>query len=366
MSSEESIVSSSSKKDDCDELDTGEYNMPLHIAAIFIEIGVSFLGTLLPIIGKRSPRLRMSDYTFALAKNFGTGVILATAFIHMLCPAMKNLSNECLPKSFRESYEGWAGLFALLAVLTIQFIQTCAVAHANRKEAAASATTEPLLATEAGASARSADTTVAPELQVNATIQPHSDGHGHGHGHADGEECDHVHTMLLDPRNTAGSGSRRVATYMLELGIATHSVIIGVTLGVARGDEFKGLMVALAFHQFFEGIALSTTVLDSGFKTMAQPIAVVIFYTLTTPIGVAIGVAISSAYNANSVSTLLIQGIFDAVSAGILLYDGLVNMLNNNITHNKGFEALSPLRKGFQFLAFWLGAAVMAIIGRWA
>ena len=338
--------------------------MPLHIAAIFIEIGVSFLGTLLPIIGKRSPRLRMSDYAFALAKNFGTGVILATSFIHMLCPAMENLSNECLPKSFREAYEGWAGLFALLACLTIQFIQTCAVAHANRKEAAAGATTEPLLATEAGASPRSAAATVAPELQVNATLTPH--GHDHGHEHAPGEECDHVHTMLLDPRNTAGSGSRRVATYMLELGIATHSVIIGVCLGVARGDEFKGLMVALAFHQFFEGIALSTTVLDSGFKTMAQPIAVVIFYTLTTPIGVAIGVAISSAYNANSVSTLLIQGVFDAVSAGILLYDGLVNMLNNNITHNKGFEALSPLRKSFQFLALWLGATVMAVIGRWA
>ena len=361
MSSEVSVVSSSSEKNECDKLDTGEYNMPLHIAAIFIEIGVSFLGTLLPIIGKRSPRLRMSDYTFALAKNFGTGVILATSFIHMLCPAMENLSNECLPKSFRGSYEGWAGLFALLAVLTIQFIQTCAVAHANRKEAAQNTTTEPLLATEAGATPSSARTTVTPGLQVSATIQPH-----HGHGHGDGEECDHVHTMLLDPHNTAGSGSRRVATYMLELGIATHSVIIGVTLGVARGDEFKGLMVALAFHQFFEGIALSTTVLDSGFKTMAQPIAVVIFYTLTTPIGVAIGVAISSAYNANSVSTLLIQGIFDAVSAGILLYDGLVNMLNNNITHNKGFEALSPVRKGFQFLAFWLGAAVMAIIGRWA
>ena len=172
--------------------------------------------------------------------------------------------------------------------------------------------------------------------------------------------------MLLDPRNTAGSGSRRVATYMLELGIATHSVIIGVCLGVARGDEFKGLMVALAFHQFFEGIALSTTVLDSGFKTLVQPVGVVIFYTLTTPLGVAIGVGISKAYNSNSVASLLIQGIFDAVSAGILIYDGLVNMLNNNITHNKGFEALSAARKFFQFVSLWCGAATMAVIGKWA
>jgi zinc transporter 1/2/3 len=342
-----------SEVDPCDEIDTGEYDMPMHIASVFILLAVSFLGTLIPIIGKRSRRLRMSDYMFAIAKNFGTGIILATGFVHMFCPAAENLTNECLPELFHEDYDAWAGLIALVICLVIQFIQTMAVDRSRKNEEAARLR-EPLIANEDRSGASAEGKTLPPELG-SAPV-----GH-HEHG-----DDGHVHSLLLDPENTAGSASRRVSTYMLELGIATHSVIIGVCLGVAREDEFTSLLIALTFHQFFEGIALSTTVLDSGFKTLKQPIFVVIFYSLTTPMGIAIGIAVSSAYKANGVATLLIQGIFDALSAGILIYDGLVNMLNNNITQNKGFSALSTARKAWLFASLWVGAIIMAIIGRWA
>ena len=44
---------------------------------------------------------------------------------------------------------------------------------------------------------------------------------------------------------------------MLELGIVTHSVIIGVTLGVSESPcTIRPLLAALSFHQFFEGFAL--------------------------------------------------------------------------------------------------------------
>ena len=321
--------------DECNNIDTGSYNTTLHIAAVFIEIAVSFLGTMIPIIGKKNPRFQISDFVFSLGKNFGTGVILATAFIHMLAPAYENLTNDCLPDFFSGDYP-FAPLFALLAVLSIQFIQTLATAHAR--------------------GTLSTSTVNATGYDYH-TIESESSGAYGGHEHHD-----HVHTLLLEKDKSA----RRISTYMLELGIATHSVIIGITLGVARDDEFKGLLIALAFHQFFEGIALSTTVLDAGFKSLVQPVGVVIFYTLTTPVGVAIGIVISSTYNANSTSALLVEGIFDAVSAGILLYDGLVNMVNNNITHSEEFLNASPIRKFFSFVALWLGVTIMAIIGKWA
>lgn len=44
---------------------------------------------------------------------------------------------------------------------------------------------------------------------------------------------------------------------VLELGIIVHSVIIGLSLGASESPKtIKPLVVALTFHQFFEGIGL--------------------------------------------------------------------------------------------------------------
>jgi zinc transporter 1/2/3 len=44
---------------------------------------------------------------------------------------------------------------------------------------------------------------------------------------------------------------------VLELGIVVHSVIIGMSLGASESaSAIKPLVVALTFHQFFEGIGL--------------------------------------------------------------------------------------------------------------
>lgn len=332
LSSSDISTSTSSIVDECDAIDAGEYDMGLHIGAVFIEIAVSFLGTLIPVIGKKVPSLKIDDFVFTLGKNFGTGVILSTAFIHMLAPAYESLSDECLGESWSEY--PFAPLFALLAILSIQLIQTLATAHARKSLSGAAH--DPLLSTEEAA-------------------EEHDEKH-------EGEHChDHVHTLLLEKDRSA----RRISTYMLELGIATHSVIIGVSLGVAR-DEFKALLVALVFHQFFEGVALSTTVLDAGFKSMVQPIGVIIFYSLTTPLGIVIGICISSSFQEKATANLLVQGIIDAISAGILMYDGLVNMVNNNITRSDEFMGSSNIKKIATYAALWLGIVVMAIIGKWA
>ena len=42
------------------------------------------LGVLFPIIAKRARSLRIPSWIFFSVKHFGTGVIIATAFIHVL------------------------------------------------------------------------------------------------------------------------------------------------------------------------------------------------------------------------------------------------------------------------------------------
>lgn len=41
-----------------------------------------------------------------------------------------------------------------------------------------------------------------------------------------------------------------------------------------------------------------------------------LIFAITTPVGVAIGIGIQSTYNSNSLSNLIVSGVFDSVSTG--------------------------------------------------
>ncbi|KAJ3251209.1 hypothetical protein HK104_007385, partial [Borealophlyctis nickersoniae] len=289
-------------QDACQEVASGEYDLNMHIASIFIIMGLSFIGTMLPIVAKRFTSLKVKQLPFQSIKLFGAGVILATAFVHMFTPANEQLTNPCLPQVFQD-YGAWAGALALLGVLTTHLFQVLA-GLAIRKNLEKKYGPKPVTATT-----------------VPATVGDVTANHSHEivdaekHVHApDEDHAGHSHALSLN-------ADKHVTTYILEAGIASHSIIIGVTLGAAR-DEFKTLFIALLFHQFFEGIALSSVVMETEFKKKITALVMVIFYTLTTPIGIAIGIALRESYAENATHALITTGVLDALSAGILLYDG--------------------------------------------
>ncbi|KAJ1972520.1 hypothetical protein H4R33_007077, partial [Dimargaris cristalligena] len=185
-------------------------------------------------------------------------------------------------------------------------------------------------------------------------------GHGHGHDHEHGH-C-HAHTTLFAEE---GAAARRISTYLLEVGIALHSVLVGLALGTAEGAEFVSLLAALCFHQFFEGIALGSRIAELQYSARWMPIANALAYAITTPIGTALGVVFRSVYRARSPVTLIVQGALDAVSAGILIYTALVNLMAQEFAQ-KSFKALPRGSKGLYMGSLYLGAMAMSIIGIWA
>lgn len=64
--------------------------------------------------------------------------------------------------------------------------------------------------------------------------------------------------------------------------------MIGLTLGVTSGTGFKTLLVALSFHQFFEGFAIGSAAVDSGLSAREAG-AMGLAFSVTTPAGIAIG-----------------------------------------------------------------------------
>jgi zinc transporter 1/2/3 len=159
----------------------------------------------------------------------------------------------------------------------------------------------------------------------------------------------------------------KISTYLLELGIALHSVLIGLTLGTTT-DSFVALFIALCFHQFFEAIALGAQIANLKTASIRPAISMIVFYSLTTPVGIAIGIGIHSGiYNPKSVSTLIVTGIFDSLAAGVLIYVALVNLITAEMGINAhAFYSLKSRLKFLYFAALYLGVAAMAVIGRWA
>ncbi|KAJ8331057.1 hypothetical protein QVD99_001140 [Batrachochytrium dendrobatidis] len=318
--------------DACASEISGNYDLKMHIASIFIIMLASFIGTLLPILGKRFIRSDTGKTVITFFKLFGAGVILSTALVHMFLSSVHTLVHPCLPSSFTD-FTGFAAVFAMVGIFLTHLVQVFA-SHAIRKH-------------QKGAS-HSLDKSEIIENEASTMVNDeviHHEGHTHGGALMYG-------------------GEKQLVVYLLELGIASHSIIIGLTLGVAT-DEFTTLLIALCFHQFFEGVALSAIVTEANFKRWAMTIYMAVFYTFATPIGIALGVGLYQSYNANATQTLLSTGILDALSAGILIYDVLVNIIYPHFNANS-FHAGSAFFKMGQLVALYLGAAAMSVIGLWA
>ncbi|ORX67328.1 hypothetical protein DL89DRAFT_269741 [Linderina pennispora] len=274
---------------------------------------------------------------------------------------------------------------------------------------------------------------------------------------------------------------RAMATYVLEVGIALYSVLVGLALAVSDKD-FTVMLVAICFHQFFEGLALGSSLAelcpangwqqdptteadmsipespggsrqeyvnvdfvdsttfpaetvyplpaklptahknkshqDAEFsmatsftpepwqvnpqleRTLGEPAhgnmpvhpirhaqddmdgdAVLVpvarylqprttperlpgwwkawisglAFTMTTPLGIVIGLAVRHVYEPHSKYALLLNGVLESICAGVLVYTGLITMVVG------GFSSLQVSL----FLAVYMGAAAMASLKIW-
>ncbi|KAJ1798147.1 hypothetical protein LPJ59_002692, partial [Coemansia sp. RSA 2399] len=78
---------------DCSASGVEDWDKGLHIGAVFIVMVVGGLGSFLPVVGQFVPALHIPAVALTLGKFLGTGVIIATALIHMLPDASDSLGN---------------------------------------------------------------------------------------------------------------------------------------------------------------------------------------------------------------------------------------------------------------------------------
>ncbi|MCO5610758.1 hypothetical protein L7F22_064999 [Adiantum nelumboides] len=321
-------VSTSSTMASCsneDELECRNVELAFHlkVAAIFAILCAGAIGVALPLLGKKLSAFKADGPYFAVAKAFAAGVILATGFVHMLPDAMDALTDSCLPdypwKQF--PFSGCIAMMAALGTLMVDVIGTEYYERKHAKEESAQETAPPLEWIDSSVN----ESGVLKETQSSGHIDTdhihvvgmRAHAVSHTHSHSNGSSCSnlepvHKHFSHEHSKPTSEDLTAHirhvVVSQVLELGIVTHSIIIGISLGVSQSPcTIRPLFAALAFHQFFEGFALGGCISQARFTSFST-IAMTVCFTLTTPLGIGVGTGISSGYNSNSSGALIVEG----------------------------------------------------------
>lgn len=366
----------------------------VRISALFIILVVSSAATFFPVLAARSTRFRIPLYVYLFARYFGAGVIIATAFIHLLDPAYREIGPQtCVGMTGNWASYAWPPAIMLTCVMLIFLMDFGAERYVEVKYDYSTELDVEGIVTAAG------------NKLSQATTKTFSDVHNHAnhmHLHAgdqneitrcttyldldtdtdtkenmrkgsssskDQEETDveRAPTHLSSSLEIERSFRTQIAAFLiLEFGVIVHSIIIGLNLGTA-GSEFSTLYPVLVFHQSFEGLGLGARMSSIPFPKRLEWMqwALCAGYGLATPIAIAIGLGLRTTYNSGSFTANVISGVLDSISAGILIYTGLVELLARDFLFNPD-RTKDDRRLAFMVGCVFLGAAVMALLGKWA
>jgi zinc transporter 1/2/3 len=355
------VVRQATSDDGSDTCATGnDYDgrLGLRIAAIFIIWFGSTVGAVFPVFAKKNPYLRIPEWAFFIAKYFGSGVIVATAFIHLLGPAEDALRNPCLTGPITDY--GWAEGIILMTIFVLFFIELMVMRYGEFGSGH-----------EHGHSHNHDDNHDLTELSSphkgeiddaseRIAHQPGEDHLGHARHHNDIEDVE-------NPFSFEDYKAQLTAIFILEFGVIFHSVFIGLTLAVS-GSEFTTLLIVLIFHQSFEGLGLGSRIAVTPWPKGKRwtPYILGFAYGLSTPIAIAIGLGVRKSYPPEGRTTLIVNGVFDSISAGILIYTGLVELMAHEFMFSNSMRTANIKVVLSAFLMMCMGAALMALLGKWA
>ncbi|KAM3284499.1 fe(2+) transport protein 1 [Capsicum chacoense] len=307
--------------------------LSLKIIAIVSILITSMIGVCLPLFTRSIPALSPERSLFVIVKAFAAGIILATGFMHVLPDSFDMLSSSCLKENPWHKFP-FTGFVAMLSAIVTMAIDSIATSLYSKKHKAGIVNPE-----------------IGQEMNVVAGTHVHSHYHPGSFSTKDGVDG----KKLL---------RYRVIAMVLELGIIVHSIVIGLSLGASSNTcTIKGLVAALCFHQMFEGMGLGGCILQAEYKFLKKAI-MAFFFAVTTPFGIALGIALSSTYEENSPRALITVGLLNASSAGLLIYMALVDLLAADFMGDKLQGSVKLQIKSY--MAVLLGAGGMSVMAIWA
>ncbi|KAL1891273.1 hypothetical protein Sste5346_007732 [Sporothrix stenoceras] len=375
-------------------LDAGENEydgrLGARISALFVILITSSLCTLFPVVATRMKRLRVPIYVYLFARYFGAGVIIATAFIHLLDPAYEEIGPaSCVGMTGGWAEYTWPPCLALVMVMLTFLLDFGAEWYVDKKYNMSHGHGDNIEDTITSGASKHAHEIIGEDGRPAPVSRP-SQSHQFLHSadqdgtaaaaaaapqlstadDASNEKFDAEKAEYAASSNERAFREQFAAFLILEFGVIFHSVIIGLNLGVV-GDEFSTLYPVIVFHQAFEGLGIGARLSAIPFPARpgkflkALPWILCAAYGLTTPLAIAIGLGVRTTYNGSSFTANVVSGVLDSISAGILIYTGLVELLARDFLFNPE-RSRDGRRVTFMLVCLFLGVAIMALLGKWA
>ncbi|KAL8534639.1 hypothetical protein ACS0TY_010607 [Phlomoides rotata] len=319
--------------DENDSCNDKKKALPLKITAFFSILISSIIGVSSPLLSRSVAAFSPGRSTFVIVKAFAAGIILATGFMHVLPDSFDMLSSSCLNEKPWHQFP-FTGFVAMLSAIITLMIDSLATSFYTKKH--------------------QEKAVVLPNKEGGAEMEAlENGGGGHSH-HSHGGTKFEVSTLYR----------YRIIAVVLESGILVHSVVIGLSLGASNNTcSIKGLIAALCFHQMFEGMGLGGCILQADYNLIKKA-TMAFFFSVTTPFGIAMGMIISRSYKENSPHALIIVGLLNASSAGLLIYMALVDLLAADFM---GAKLQGDMRLQIKsYIAVLLGAGLMSVMALWA
>ena len=156
------------------------------------------------------------------------------------------------------------------------------------------------------------------------------------------EENNEKNSKVGNPNVISKGG---ITSYLLLMALGFHGLFEGISLGIQsniRGTLF--LFLAIALHKWAASLTLGISFVKSAVPKK-QFIIMILIFAFITPIGIALGIALTS------LSSDTVAGIFLSISFGIFIYIACSEVVIDDFA--------SPEFKYPKFLCFLLGAAVV-------
>ena len=307
----------------------------LHIIGIFEIFAVSMVGYFSPFFVIKDVEALKSSTLYACVKTFAAGIILSVAFLHLLAESAEIMMGT----GHQEAIADYPIAFVMcilgfLVTLGLEQVALHSMIAISGKNGYSKSLTNPNpVDTEKGVQ----------ELEIQSTEVI---GHSHEHMHS-------WHMMTgKDPQSVF------LKAVVLDISICSHSIIVGFAIGITDDiPTLEVLLVALAFHQLFEGIGLGTAILE-GKVSQTSLLVMGTFFALTTPIGIILGM-----YANTGTDGEVVAGYFDAFAAGSLIYSVCIEMIGEDFMDPRFSK--NHLGKLSMYASLCLGAFTMALIALW-
>lgn len=142
-----------------------------------------------------------------------------------------------------------------------------------------------------------------------------------------------------------------------------HEVPSSTSVSIPK--HFRVVSLGYKSSFYFHTILCELLQLFVQAKFKSRAIAtMVLFFSLTTPIGIGVGMGISNIYNESSPTALIVEGVFNSASAGILIYMALVDLLAADFM-NPRMQGNLRIQLGAN-ISLLLGSGCMSLLAKWA